>query len=82
MKQALIVTFSAALLLAAPAAFANHCPMDMAAIDAALPNANLTADQKAEVTQLRAEGEALHKAGRHEQSMMKLDQAKKILNIK
>lgn len=73
----------AALLLgAAPMALAGSCPMDMAAIDKAMPGANLSDSQKSEVMKLRAEGEALHKAGQHPQSMAKLAEAKKILNIK
>ena len=70
------------LLGAAPMALAGSCPMDMAAIDKAMGSAKLSESQKAEVTKLRAEGEALHKSGQHPQSMAKLAEAKKILNIK
>ncbi len=67
--------------LSAPA-FANHCPKDMAAIDAALAkNPNLSADQMAQVKKLRAEGEALHKAGKHQESIQALQKAEDILNI-
>ncbi len=67
--------------LSAPA-FANHCPKDMAAIDAALAkNPNLSADQMAQVKKLRAEGEALHKAGKHQESIQTLQKAEDILNI-
>lgn len=74
--------FSAMLLGAAPGVWASSCPMDMAAIDKALATAKLSDAQKSEVTKLRAEGEALHKAGQHPQSMAKLGEAKKILDIK
>lgn len=71
-----------ALMFAAGPAFAASCPMDMAAIDAAMPKASLSDAQKSEVMKLRAEGEALHKAGQHQESMAKLAEAKKILNVK
>lgn len=76
------ITLAAALALAASGALAFHCPADMAKIDAALPKAKLDAKQKAEVTKLRADGEALHKAGKHQQSVDTLGKAMKILNIK
>ena len=63
-------------------AFAGSCPMDMKAIDAALTsNPKLTAEQKEQVTKLRAEGEAAHKSGNHAESVQKLGQAKQILGI-
>lgn len=63
-------------------AMANHCPMDMKEIDAALAaQPNLTAEQLAEVKKYRAEGEALHKAGKHQESVDTLDKAKTILGI-
>jgi hypothetical protein len=54
----------------------------MKAIDAALPKAKLDAKQAAEVKKLRAEGEQLHKAGKHDESMAALGKAKGILGIK
>ena len=54
----------------------------MRAIDAALPKANLDAAKSAEVKKLRAEGEQLHKAGKHDDSMAALGKAKTILGIK
>jgi hypothetical protein len=74
--------FAAALALRTASAVANHCPMDMQAIDAALSaNPKLTPAQLAEVKQLRAEGEALHKAGKHQESVETLAKAKAILGI-
>jgi hypothetical protein len=79
MKRILMAT--AALLFSA-AALAFHCPADMAKIDAALAkNPKLTAEQMAEVKKYRAEGEALHKAGKHQESIDVLAKAMKILNI-
>ena len=72
----------AALTLASSVAFANSCPREMKAIDAALPKAKLSAEQKAEVQKLRAEGESHHKAGKHAESMAALGKAKGILGIK
>ena len=71
-----------ALALAAGSAFAHNCPNEMRAIDAAMPKAKLDADKMAEVKKLRAEGEQLHKAGKHDESMAALGKAKTILGIK
>jgi hypothetical protein len=71
-----------ALALFAGTAFANSCPKEMRAIDAALPGAKLNASQMAEVKKLRADGEKFHKDGKHDQSMAALGKAKGILGIK
>lgn len=73
---------AAAALAFATGALANHCPLDMKAIDEALAkHPSLSAEQMAEVKKYRAEGEALHKAGKHQQSVDTLAKAKKILGI-
>lgn len=73
---------AAAALVFAGTALANHCPMDMKAIDEALSKKpELSSEQLAEVKKYRAEGEALHKAGKHKESVETLDKAKKILKI-
>ncbi len=70
------------LALASAQAFAFHCPMDMKKIDEAMGrNPQLSADQMAEVKKLRAEGETLHKAGKHQESVDALGKAMKILNV-
>ncbi len=70
------------LALAGSQAFAFHCPMDMKKIDEALAkNPMLSAEQMAEVKKLRAEGETLHKAGRHQESVDTLGKAMKLLNV-
>jgi hypothetical protein len=80
--------FAAAVLMAlvstaSTAAFAGSCPRDMKQIDAALAGqTKLDASQLAEVTKLRSEGEALHKAGKHKESVETLHKAKAILGIK
>lgn len=69
-------------LLASGAAFAFHCPADMKKIDEALAKSPmLSAEQMAEVKKLRAEGETLHKAGKHQESVDTLAKAMKLLNI-
>jgi hypothetical protein len=72
---------AASFAFASSAAFAFHCPADMKAIDEAMPKAKITDAQKGEVTKLRAEGETLHKAGKHQDSVDTLAKAKKILGI-
>lgn len=73
---------AAALLLAASGAWAFHCPAEMKKIDDALAKQPaLSAEQMSEVKKLRAEGEALHKAGKHQESLDTLGKAEKILNI-
>ena len=68
-----VLPVAVALLLATGSAAAHNCPNEMKAIDARL------ATQKAK--KLRADGEAAHKAGRHDDSMKALGEAKKILGI-
>ena len=77
--RSIIVALS--LAMASSTAFAFSCPKEMKAIDAALPKAKLSAAQMADVKKLRAEGETLHKAGKHQESMDTLDKAKKMLGI-
>ncbi|GDY35061.1 hypothetical protein [Acidovorax sp. NB1] len=82
--RSLIRTTALAALLATTAgmALAHNCPNEMKAIDAKLAtNPGLSADNAAKVKQLRADGEAHHKAGKHDDSMKALAEAKKILGI-
>lgn len=77
--QALI---AAALLSAAGTAFATQCPGDMKKIDEALAKSpKLSTEQMAEVKKYRAEGETLHKAGKHKESVDTLAKAMKILKV-
>ncbi len=79
MKKTLLAS---ALVLAAGTAFAHNCPNEMKAIDAKLATSPKLADaDAAKVKQLRADGEAAHKAGKHDDSMKALGEAKKILGI-
>ena len=50
-------------------------------IDTALPNTKLSPTDQSKVKDLRAKGEAQHKAGQHTESMQSLAEAKKIMGI-
>jgi len=76
------LTIAAAALLFSAGAWAFHCPADMKKIDEALAkNPKLTDTQMAEVKKYRADGETLHKAGKHQESVDTLAKAMKILNV-
>lgn len=80
MKRVILTTV---LGLFTTAALAFHCPADMRKIDQAMAkNPKLTPEQAAEVKKYRADGESLHKAGKHQDSVDTLARAMKILNIK
>jgi hypothetical protein len=71
-----------AALLISTTAFAFHCPADMKKIDEALAKSpTLTTEQMSEVKKLRGDGESLHKAGKHQESVDTLAKAMKILGI-
>jgi len=77
-----IIALAAVSIFATGSAFAFHCPADMAKIDAALAkNPQLSAAQMEEVKKQRADGEALHKAGKHQESIDTLGKAMKTLNV-
>ncbi|MCW5751880.1 MAG: hypothetical protein KIT81_12095 [Alphaproteobacteria bacterium] len=78
-----LVIVVAALLAMSGSAFASSCPRHMKSIDEALAkNPTLAAAELAEAKKLRAEGEELHKAGKHAESMTALGKAEAILKIK
>ena len=78
MRKALFVV----LAFASSLALASTCPKLMKQIDDALPTAKVSASQMTEVKKLRADGEALHKSGKHADSEAALNKAKGILGIK
>jgi len=81
MKTRALVLFST-LMLASASAFAFHCPADMKKIDEALgKKPALSEAQMSDVKKLRAEGEAMHKAGKHQDSVDTLAKAMKLLGI-
>ena len=76
------LAIAALFVTASGTAVAFHCPKDMKMIDAELAkNPKLSAEQLAEVKKLRAEGESLHKAGKHQESVDTLGRAMKVLSI-
>lgn len=73
---------AASALFVSSAVFAFHCPADMKKIDEALAkNPKLTAEQMADVKKMRSEGEAFHKAGKHQEAVDTLAKAMKILGV-
>ena len=79
LKQFLV---GVALIAVSGFALAHNCPNEMKAIDAKLAmKPSLSAADASKVTQLRADGEAQHKAGKHDESMKSLGEAKKILGL-
>lgn len=76
------IALTLAMLAFSGAALAAHCPADMKKIDAALAtNPQLSEAQMTEVKSLRAQGEELHKAGKHGESVETLSKAMKILGV-
>ncbi|MFP6850076.1 MAG: hypothetical protein VCA57_15350 [Pseudomonas sp.] len=75
----LAVFFATALL--STSLWAMHCPADMAKIDERLKtNPPSDATVLAQVQQLRSEGETLHKAGNHAESVKVLGEAQQLLD--
>lgn len=76
------IVLSLALAGAAGLALAHNCPNEMRAIDAKLATSPTLAEaDMAKVKQLRADGETAHKAGKHDDSMRMLGEAKKLLGL-
>ena len=75
-----LVTLPALLL--ASVAWAHNCPNEMKAIDAKLAtNPQMSMADMDKVKMLRAQGETLHKEGKHTESMKALGDAKKMLGL-
>lgn len=82
MKSLTYAAMALALALSAGPAVAGECPADMKKIDAALAeNPSLSSSEMSRVKELRAEGEQLHKSGRHGESVKALREAMQILGI-
>ena len=77
------IFLAVATMLFTTAAFADNCPNDMKKVDEAMAkNPKLTEAQMADVKKYRAEGETMHKAGKHAESAAALAKAMAALNIK
>ena len=76
--------FAALVAVFATSVWAGQCPADIKMIDAAMleNKAQLNDRQLQDVMKLRDEGEALHAAGKHAESMAVLARAKNALGIK
>ncbi len=83
MKRILVVAAVAAVVVAMTSpALAKHCPKDAKIIDQAMKEAfELTKMQMTEVKVLRDKGVALHKSGKHGESIKALHAATKILGV-
>ena len=79
MFKRMLLAAAAVMMLAGPA-FAASCPKEMKAIDEAL--AKDPSKATAEVKKLRADGEQLHKDGKHAESVAALNKAKGMIGIK
>ena len=80
MKRIVLAAFLTAAF--AGPALAGKCPVLMKEVDAALAKGtSLSAAHMTEVKELRAKGEAEHKAGSHAASLATLAKAKEILGI-
>jgi len=78
----LILVATAAVVAMTSPAFAKHCPKDVKIIDQSLPKAKgLNEMQMTEVKALRDKGAALHKSGKHAESIKVLHEAIKILGV-
>ena len=77
------LTAAAVLTVFSSTALAFHCPSDMKKIDEALAkNPKISEAQMSDVKKYRAEGEAFHKAGKHQDSVDTLAKAMGILGVK
>lgn len=82
MRKTLSILAAVLLTSISGLALAHNCPNEMKAIDAKLSTKPaLSPEDTAKVTKLRADGEAYHKAGKHDEAMKSLLEAKKILGI-
>ncbi len=83
MKKLLSAVAVTALVAAVSApALAGSCPKLMKKIDAALAaSPQVNAEQMTQITELRAEGAAQHKAGSHKDSVDSLNQALAVLGL-
>lgn len=82
MRTVITALGSLLLLGASGLAWAHNCPNEMKTIDAKLAAKPMLSEaDAAKVAKLRADGEAQHKAGKHDDAMKSLAEAKKILGV-
>lgn len=76
------ILLAAALVAFSVPAYANNCPNDIKAIDAALQSASVDAAKKTQAKALRDQADTAHKAGNHAASMKAAGEAKQLLGLK
>ena len=82
MKSILVAAAVAVTMTAASPAFAKHCPKDANLIEQAMGKAmGLSKMKMTEVKALHEKGVALHKSGKHGESIKALHAATKILGV-
>ncbi len=82
MKKSIGLIVATGLFLLSFTAAAMHCPDDMKRIDEELAaGPPITQEQMDMVKKLRAEGEVLHKDGKHAESVKALAKAMEIMGI-
>jgi len=80
MKRSFVL--ASVLIVFATPALATECPTYIQKIDAALAaNQNLSADQIEDAKKHRADGEAAHAAGKHDEAVKELQSAAVSLGI-
>lgn len=81
MKRSLAL--AVATMFASGMTFAAHCPSHVKAIDDALAkNPKMSEADMKQVKKLRDEGDSMHKAGKHKESMESLHKAMDMLKLK
>ncbi len=79
--KSILVAAAVVMAMTTPA-LAKHCPKDVKIIDQSLSKAmGLNKMQMTEVKALRDKGAALHKSGKHGESIKVLHEAIKILGV-
>ncbi len=78
MIKSIFLAAAVAIALSSPAS-AGHCPADVKAIDNALAKMSVPKAQMTEVKTLRDKGAALHKSGKHGESVTVLAQAMRMI---
>lgn len=79
MKKLVTLLLAVAVFALATPAFASQCPLLLKKVDARLSSAQVSREVLEKVKQLRAQGEADHKAGKHDASVAALKEALKLL---
>ncbi len=79
--KSILIAAAVAVAMTSPA-FAKHCPKDAKIIEQAMSKATgLSKMQMTEVKALHDKGVALHKSGKHAESIKALHAATKILGV-